>query len=268
MEKSTTNGPDDTDGKSLLLPKLKEKLRLFMVLSGCMLLQALMPVAIASDAALRPALEKLLLVWTQDPALYFNLELRTSADGPPLESARIALSEHARVFEYSAPHRYRGDLLILDGIRIHLEAEHGQEAMRPTVYRDLMNRRIFWLASHLFGDFWAGDAVKEQASKETGKRVFSLSEHNPLAPVELLKIAYDDRTGLPSTGQLFDHERDEVWDLTFAFENSVELDGRKQVFLSQVRIHTSKNETYYLSLKNMQTGPLDHMLQGLAVSHE
>ncbi len=269
MEQSITNGPEDIDKKCISLPKLNRgDFSLFVALFVFLLAQAPMPVALAAADTLKPALEKLLLVWSQDQALYFDLELRTTSDGLPLESAKIALSEHARVFEYTSPHRFKGDLLILDGIRIHLEAEHGQEAMRPTVYRDLMNRRIFWIASQLFGDFWPGYAVKEQASTEPGKREFLLSEQNPLAPVELLKIIYDDRTGLPSTGRLFDHERDEVWDLTFSFENSVALNGQDHVFLSQVRIRTAKNEVYFLRLKDMRTGALDHMLRGLAVSHE
>ena len=205
--------------------------------------------------------------WAGEDALYFTLDLQIESDGPVIESAHIAMSRHSRVIEYTSPHRYRGDLLIMDGVRLHLEEDEGHESLRPTVFRDLQNRELMWLASHLFGDFWEAFDVTKQPIGSDGRLEFQFAEKEPLAPVELVKIKLDP-TQQPITGQLFDHERDEVWKLDFSLKNVIEQDGDRLKLLSDIKLTTSDGSVYFLKLRDMRRGALDHMLRGHAASHE
>ena len=241
---------------------------LFVILNAAFLIFAPASVTMAAAAEVEPVLEKLLLTWNHDKALYFTLQLRLEKDGPVAEEVHVGMSRHARTFEYLWPQRYKGDVLILDGLRLYLEEEHGHEAMRPTVFRDLMNRRLFWFAAHLFGDFWADFDTGELKPEVSNHRQYLFEERDPLAPVELLKVICDRRTNEPISGQVFDYERDEIWELEFENGNELEFGGQKHVFLSGLRVRTSDQKTYYLSISNMSIGELDHMLQGLAISHE
>ena len=250
-----------------MLPGLNIHLRRALTLVLLILVPAIVQASDISRPDPQQILRELLLVWTGDDALHFSLELRSEADGPVIESVDIAMSKHSRVIEYTAPHRYRGDVLMMDGVRLHLEEDDGHESLRPTVFRDLQNRELMWLASQLFGDFWQDFEFSQQDLDSTGRVAYHFAEKEPLAPVELIKINLN-KAGLPVSGQLFDHERDEIWDLEFSLGNKLQDGGSDLPLLSFVTIKTSDGTPYHLSLRDMRRGALDHQLQGHVSSHE
>ncbi|RED44195.1 hypothetical protein [Aestuariispira insulae] len=222
----------------------------------------------AGKADFEAVKEKLLMTWNHDQALYFTLQMRTEKDGPVVEEVSVGMSRHTRTFEYEKPHRYQGDVLVMDGMRIHLEEEHGHEAMRPTVFRDLINRKLFWFGSQLFGDFWAEFGADEMDPAVTSHRQYLFEENDPLAPIELMKVITDRATNEPISGQMFDYERDETWELVFGNNNSLEVEGVSHQFVSSIQLTQDSGTTYYLSISKMHIGSPDHMLHGLAISHE
>lgn len=213
-------------------------------------------------------LDRVTLAWPEGSVAYFRVDV-ADAEGNSVAEGRVELSHDIRVLEYLAPSRFEGDILYVDGERLHLDIRTGHERLWTAVHRELQDRPLFWIGAVAFHEMAETHREVSRTLGEDGTLVLTLDETADHVLFDKVTVQVGQHPDSPVEVRMHDAEAETYWDLTYRFGKPVLHDGKELPFPARIAVRSEDGAANYdLTIHDVEVGAPSHIHRGIFHGHE